>query len=209
MTREKWHTCSSPRPLLDLISGRASDRKLQLFACACLRHVLSMFNDQNYMSLNNFVEFVDQFADGLATLDDLHTQAWYQPNIWNIAVLTGDNSLNCASLTARCVAGLSVSKGNPGYGISKIGIEAVQTHLLRDIFGDPFQPLKLNSLWLTSDVIDVAKSICETKAFSQMLKLSDALLDAGCNEPAIIHHCQSEGLHVRGCWVVDLLLGKE
>ena len=27
--------------------------------------------------------------------------------------------------------------------------------------------------------------------------------------PAILNHCRQPGEHVRGCWVVDLVLGKE
>jgi len=38
--------------------------------------------------------------------------------------------------------------------------------------------------------------------------LGDALMDAGCDNEEIIKHCQDPGPHVRGCWVVDLVLGK-
>jgi hypothetical protein len=39
--------------------------------------------------------------------------------------------------------------------------------------------------------------------------LADALLDAGCDEEELMRHCRSEGPHVRGCWALDLVLGKE
>jgi hypothetical protein len=38
--------------------------------------------------------------------------------------------------------------------------------------------------------------------------LADALEEAGCTGPDILNHCRRPGVHVRGCWVVDLLLGK-
>ncbi len=39
--------------------------------------------------------------------------------------------------------------------------------------------------------------------------LADALEDAGCADADILAHCRGHGPHVRGCWVVDLVLGKE
>jgi hypothetical protein len=39
--------------------------------------------------------------------------------------------------------------------------------------------------------------------------LADALQDAGCDNDDILDHCRdSNGAHTRGCWVVDILLGK-
>ena len=39
--------------------------------------------------------------------------------------------------------------------------------------------------------------------------LADALEEAGCQDAIILNHCREPGGHVRGCWVVDLLLGKK
>jgi len=50
----------------------------------------------------------------------------------------------------------------------------------------------------------------DSREFSAMPILADALQDAGCAEPAILDHCRdTKQVHVRGCWVVDLVLGKE
>jgi hypothetical protein len=38
--------------------------------------------------------------------------------------------------------------------------------------------------------------------------LADSIQDAGCDHPEILTHCRGDGPHVRGCWVVDLVLGK-
>jgi len=69
--------------------------------------------------------------------------------------------------------------------------------------------LTFDPRWRTSDVVDVARGIYEDKAFERMPILADALMDAGCEDEQIIGHCRGEGPHVRGCWVVDLVLGKE
>jgi hypothetical protein len=63
--------------------------------------------------------------------------------------------------------------------------------------------------WRTSDTLGLARGIYEERAFDRMPLLADALMDAGCDDEQVLSHCRSEGPHVRGCWVVDLVLGKE
>jgi len=87
--------------------------------------------------------------------------------------------------------------------------EIAQCHLLRDIFGNPFRPVTPDSTWLTSNVTALAQAIYDERAFDRMPILADALEDAGCTNQEILAHCRGVGAHVRGCWVVDLLLGKE
>jgi len=85
----------------------------------------------------------------------------------------------------------------------------VQAAYLRDIFGNPFRPVATDSDWHTSTVIALAKQMYESRDFSPMPILADALQDAGCDCEDILSHCRGPGLHVRGCWAVDLILGKE
>ena len=80
--------------------------------------------------------------------------------------------------------------------------------LLRDIVGNPFRPFSVDPAWLTSTVVTLATGIYEQRAFDRMPILADALQDAGCEDADILNHCRGGGPHVRGCWVVDLLLGK-
>ncbi|HEX3149646.1 MAG TPA: hypothetical protein VHR66_16340 [Gemmataceae bacterium] len=81
--------------------------------------------------------------------------------------------------------------------------------MLRDIFGNPFRPVAFDPRWRTSDSVGVARGIYEDRAFERMPILADALMDAGCDDEQVLSHCRGEGPHVRGCWVVDLVLGKE
>jgi hypothetical protein len=85
---------------------------------------------------------------------------------------------------------------------------SVQASLARDIFGNPFRTVALNPNWLTSTVAGLAEGIYAERAFDRMPILADALQDAGCDNDDILTHCRGDGPHVRGCWVVDLLLGK-
>jgi hypothetical protein len=83
-----------------------------------------------------------------------------------------------------------------------------QADLLRDIFGNPFRPVTIASEWRTSDVILLARGIHADRAFDRMPILADALQDAGCDDEGILSHCRGCGFHVRGCWVVDAILGR-
>jgi hypothetical protein len=88
------------------------------------------------------------------------------------------------------------------------GVSAIQLHLLRDIFGNPFRPVAVDPDWLTPTVVDLARGVYDAKAFDRLPVLADALEDAGCGHPDVLAHCRGPGPHVRGCWVVDLVLGK-
>ena len=84
--------------------------------------------------------------------------------------------------------------------------------MLRDIFRNPFRPISLDAAWLwwnDGTVRKIAQVIYDDRTFTHMPILADALEEAGCTEQSILNHCRSGGEHVRGCWVVDLLLGKE
>ncbi len=87
----------------------------------------------------------------------------------------------------------------------------MQSNLLRELFGNPFQPICLNPIWQVwhdGAVVKLAISIYTDRAFDRLPILADALEDAGCDNADILAHCRQPGEHVRGCWVVDLLLGK-
>ena len=86
-----------------------------------------------------------------------------------------------------------------------------QCVLLRDIIGNPFRPVAINPSWLSwkdSTPRKIAQAIYEERRFDGLPILADALEEAGCDNADILTHCSQPGKHVRGCWVVDLLLGK-
>jgi hypothetical protein len=87
--------------------------------------------------------------------------------------------------------------------------DLAQCALLRCIFGNPFRPAAVDSAWLTPGVVELARAIYDDRAFERMPILADALEEAGCTNADILTHCRLPGPHVRGCWVVDLVLGKE
>ncbi len=84
--------------------------------------------------------------------------------------------------------------------------------LIRDIFGNPFRPSTIapeRPTWNNGTVPKLAQTIYDDRRYDIMPILGDALEDAGCTDVQILDHCRGPGPHVRGCWVVDLILGKE
>jgi hypothetical protein len=89
---------------------------------------------------------------------------------------------------------------------------AAQVALLRCLFGNPFQPVQIDPVWLASNdtlAVKLARAIDEERAWERLPILADALEDAGCTSVAILAHCRGPGPHARGCWVVDLILARE
>jgi hypothetical protein len=80
--------------------------------------------------------------------------------------------------------------------------------LLRCVFPNPLRRPTMLPAWRTQDVVGLARGIYEDRAFDRLPILADALMDAGCDNEQVLGHCLSDGPHVRGCFAVDLVLGK-
>jgi hypothetical protein len=115
----------------------------------------------------------------------------------------------------ECIVGRPAT-GQKGPGIMGEGsgeLQASQPGLFRDIFGPlPFRSITISPAhptWNDGTVQKVAQAIYDERAFDRMPILADALEEAGCTNVEILNHCRQPGNHVRGCWVVDMILGKE
>jgi hypothetical protein len=86
---------------------------------------------------------------------------------------------------------------------------AAHCNIIRDIFGNPFRPIFFSPAWRTDSAVALARQMYDSRDFCAMPILADALQEAGCDSEDILAHCRGDGPHVRGCWVVDLVLGKE
>jgi len=85
----------------------------------------------------------------------------------------------------------------------------LQATIFRDIVGNPLDRVAFDPRWRTEDTLGLARGIYMDRAFIRLPLLADALMDAGCADDRLVGHCRSTGPHTRGCWVVDLVLGKE
>jgi hypothetical protein len=86
--------------------------------------------------------------------------------------------------------------------------EELLCDLLRCVFGNPFREPAFNKKWRTETVTALASGIYEERAFDRLPILADALEEAGCDDPAMLSHLRVPGPHCRGCWVLDLALGR-
>ncbi|MCI0459739.1 MAG: hypothetical protein L0Z62_22540 [Gemmataceae bacterium] len=129
-------------------------------------------------------------------------------------VFTGGEA-NAVELCARAIdSAESLRLGRKREEVEQDGweteseIQKAIANLLRDIFGNPFRPVTVDPARETSAVVALARSIYEERRFEDLPILADALEEAGCTDADLLGHCRGPGPHTRGCWVVDLLLGK-
>lgn len=210
MTEAEWLSSTDPAPLLEYVRANASDRKLRLWACACVRRIERLIPDALG---HKALAVVERYVDGLADERELRmiADAFYPCGQYNA---TYDHP---ATRAAHCplyretvgqAATYAVRARKQGERAAEC---AAQATLLRDVFGNPFRPAAIDvrcRAWNGGIVVKLAQAIYDERAFDRLPILADALEDAGCTDVEILGHCRGSGEHVRGCWVVDLLVGK-
>ena len=227
MTEAEWLTAMDPMPMLAFIRDKASARKLRLSAvwcCRTLHHLL-------VPAALELISVAERVAEGSAGSDerkrarqaafelpwlkDLSTAHRRGPAKSAVGEALSRRAWEAAESTARISIGLrGIETGLArGWGWSSEEARDIHrtevTEVLRDIFGNPFRPVPFSLEWRTDTAIALARQMYEAREFSAMPILADALQDAGCDNPDILDHCRGAGPHVRGCWVVDRVLGKE
>ncbi|MDY3552812.1 hypothetical protein R5W24_001901 [Gemmata sp. JC717] len=217
MTEEEWCALTYPTPMLEE-APLTSERKLRLFAVACCRRIWPCLRRTNG---RRAVEVAEQYADGTATAEQLdqasqaqHGAGISETEIRVIKCVTG-RAVNEASLVlyaSELYADSIVPSRLPetAWDEADSAESTAQAELLRDIFGNPFRPVTFSAEWRTGTVVSLAAQMYESRDFSAMPILADAFQDAGCDNNDVLNHCRDpKQVHVRGCWVVDLVLGKE
>jgi hypothetical protein len=209
MTEAEWPACADPNLMVaHLTEGTGlgiSERKARLFGC-CIRHrVWPLLCDERSRSA---LDVSERFADGLATADELVAS---KQNAFAAAAALSD-SLGGEDDRYQAAAGILWAVAFTPAQNLRAGLRSADPEgvcgFLRDVFGNPFRPVSLDSSWLTSTVRTLAERIYADRAFDRLPILADALQDAGCENSDVLDHCRGPGPHVRGCWVVDLFLGK-
>lgn len=231
MDAAAWSATDDVGALLTFVRASATERKLRLFACACCRDVWHLLTDARSRAA---VEAAEDFADGRVDAADLAAvrkaagaaggssrSSWEAVPAATTAAATyagPDDAMRsalAAAAHAGAAAGWSAADGNPPGVVADFARSAAesnartsQVELIRDLFGNPFRPVRLDPRWLAPNVVDLARAIYDGRSFDWLPLLADALQDAGCDDEGIIAHCRGEGPHAKGCWVVDLILGK-
>jgi hypothetical protein len=231
MTESDWQDGSYPERMLVYLHGRASNRKLRLLACAWVRCLWDSIEDD---AVRRAVEVAERFADDLAGERERQS-AWMGVRELTRGAGLGDSRRHWQALAAgnaahariqvavrevaRCVAEAAGERArqavaeNPwGAGAwqarraAVAGMRDTQGRLVREVFGNPLRPPPQLPA-LPPEVLAFARTMYAGRAFDGMPQLGDALEEAGCADAEVLAHCRGVEGHVRGCWVLDLVLG--
>jgi hypothetical protein len=232
MTGVEWLACNEPESMLQFLNDRASERKLRLLACACCRRLYHLSTDERVWDA---VAIAERFADGLVTDAERSNARKSAQQAAQSRAVTRRPTLSKSERRTASMAYYATARGatEAAYGVLRLAIEppiwragghnacdwkaiktsetATHAAILRDIFGSPFHSLILDPSWLSwndGTIVKLARVIYDECAFERLPILADALEESGCTNPEILNHCRQPGEHVRGCWVVDLILGK-
>jgi hypothetical protein len=215
-TEREWLECAHPHDLLYFLNDKASDRKLRLFGCACVRQFWLKLKEQS--PERKGVEIAERFADGLADMRELQRinkqlaeMCWEPQPSWGMC--TGA----VLELTAQPRSQFGVRRASETAGMVAFeagtlhATEKAQADIVRDIFVNPFRPVTLPRdflTWNNSLLPRLAQSIYDSRAFERLPLLADALEEAGCTDPELLNHCRQPGDHVLGCWPLDFVLAQ-
>jgi hypothetical protein len=215
-------------------------RLVRLVACGCCRLVWERFSDPLAQSAVEVAEAVADrqiHVNALKATREALSDAFGQISPWDsqhvgvslareaVAQRTRvlESALRIGAETINSLARLRLRLppigppyqdqiGREKWHATRAEANVAVLEVIRDIFGNPFQPSPKIServlAWGDGVVPALARGIYEDRAFDRLPILADALQDAGCDNEAILAHLHSPGPHVRGCWAVDLILGK-
>jgi hypothetical protein len=203
MTEAEWLACDDETQLLEFMRDRVTDRKLRLFASYCCRTFTDLLDSRCIFA----VDIAERYAEGLASPQELEAARYAALEAFH----EFDNR-DGREMAADAVEGVCYLEDLQDYfGPAMWMASPVAANLLREMLGNPFRPVIVDPAWLTWNdgvVPKLAQVIYDERRFADLPILADALEDAGCADADILAHCRGGGEHVRGCWVVDLLLGK-
>ncbi|OAI48649.1 hypothetical protein AYO44_06715 [Planctomycetaceae bacterium SCGC AG-212-F19] len=213
MNEADWNTCIHPHPMLEFLQGRLCERKFRLFGVACCRRIWHLLTDERSRQA---IEAAEGYADKNVSPDEIIKIEESAQLVTNSLQFSLDQQrAHAASLTAALWAPVSWTAAQAAFYVSMSSTDEAsderkkQSYFLRDIFGNPFKPIALDRSWRSGNVVALAQTIYDERAFDRMPILADALEDAGCTSAEMLNHCRVDGVHVRGCWALDLVLGKE
>lgn len=225
MTEGEWLACTDPKKMLRVLRGnnKASDRKLRLLACGCCRRIWA---DLTLKPLRPAIETAEEYAELSVTIQELG--AVHHKSVTAIARSlhrnVGKRRNDTGYATKMRRMGIAANAAYPApfqikllHGLGEDeSLRVFSPVLLRCVVGNPFCHVIIDPACLTPNVIHLATAAYDERSMpsgeldpARLAVLSDALEEAGCDTQDILTHLRSPGPHVRGCWAVDLILGKE
>ncbi len=230
MDETEWLESENPFKMLEFLQDRASERKLRLFATACCIRTWILLKDERS---RDGVQLALRHASGdsvtrleLEQARERAYQAGYDVTFGLESLDFDERHRQQAALAVgellqdyrpQTVAHnvMTMLSGPPDHtGFAQAfycDTKAHHARLLREVFGNPFRIPEIDSFWLKHNggcVSQLAAEMDSQWTFEQMPILADALEEAGCTNVDVLNHCRQPGEHVRGCWLLDLLLCK-
>jgi hypothetical protein len=205
VTEAEWLASGDPQAMLQFLheSGKASERKLRLFACAWCRS-RGWDGHRDWYVIEVAVNTAEKYADG-AILSDRFAAAGEKLRLYGLYHATSEETQVADRI-------LSLEAGEAALAAIRAEDRLPDAAaLLREIFGNLSHKVSIatSSLrWNDWTVVDIAQAIYDDRAFDRLPLLADALEDAGCVDAQLLGHLRKPGPHFRGCWAVDLLLAK-
>jgi hypothetical protein len=232
MDETEWLGCVDPAGMLDYLGNQASDRKVRLFACACVR---LKWRQLIYAAPRDAVDLAERFAEGQATLEEVE-QMRQQADMAAMNAPEFDRYIYLASAVTLAESAAEAARTAREFMQSQAVYEALldiapmenetqvaararqevsraQGRLLHELFGNPFRPVRIEPAWLAwcdGAVAGMARLIDEEGRFDELPYLADALTDAGCDNDELIRHLREPvSRHLRGCWALEALVGRQ
>jgi hypothetical protein len=234
VTEAEWNSETDSNRLLLYLHGKATDRTYRLFACACCRRVWHLLTDARSQEA---VEAAERFADGQVTPEAVlafreaaqqvagpKTSPAVTAAICTTQSVSRYAALGAAMHTSRAAAlsaGRAVARVSRHEAAKRALADErrLQCDLVRCLSGNPFRPVSLDPAWLAwngGTVRRLAEAAYQDRKVpdgtldaARLAVLADALEEAGCGDAEVLGHLRRPGQHIRGCWVLDLLLNKE
>jgi hypothetical protein len=224
MKEAVWQDIENPHELIFCLikdlnkENELSTRKVRLFCHACMMRL--KLELAPFPGANAAVEMANRFADGECTEAELanakslaegeirHGVDYEARNALCAAAWTASPKMDAISIGRSVAEGATLARGELG-SEHYFAEYAAQCNLLRDVFGNLFYRIARTELPLSNDVIELAQKMYATRDFKAMPQLGEHLEAAGCSNAVVLSHCRQTTPHVRGCWVLDLILGKE
>jgi hypothetical protein len=207
MTADEWDESNDPEAMLDAVAGRVPDRQLLLYTVGSCRLV-----GDRVPNLGVVAEMLEQAARG--KLDGRDQRRGILETV--TSVLSGDlfswmglaltqSEAGCWFLARQAGEILRSARGTDG---EPAGTPAEQAALLRELLGNPFDPVIVRAEWRTEPVCRIAATIDDSRDFTLLPVLADALQEAGCTEPRLFDHCRGPILGA-GSWLIEELLERK
>lgn len=196
--------------MLDFLRPWACDRRLRLFACACCRDIWDWLEEEYQRQA---VLVAEQFADGNCSvlgLMEMNRQSSHhvKPAPNNLAIDTYWSSIACMVTHGESIDAAICVEFNTTY-LRRHKRNEIRKHhcgILRDIFGNPFLRPSYSEQF-PEHITQLAQQLYSDYTFDRLPLLANELANIGAND-LLIEHCRHAKPHFRGCWAIDLILGR-